>query len=152
MRSAALCPGFLTVAAQAGLPLVTSELGASAGLNQFWDRFAYRFGAARWGDAASPVRIEPQWSGPPPPLPAVMLRERAGCDRAPPDLSRTSDRLRLLSFVWADQTARKARIAAALDLAAGRVRVERADAVTWLAVPHARRSGARPRPDRCSRS
>ena len=30
-RSAALCPGFLTVADRTGLPLVTSELGASAG-------------------------------------------------------------------------------------------------------------------------
>ncbi len=33
-RSAALAPGFLTVTALTGLPLVTSELGASAGLNQ----------------------------------------------------------------------------------------------------------------------
>ena len=68
-RSAALCPGFLTVAALTGLPLVTSELGASAGLNLLWDRFAYRFGAAAWGDPASPVRIAPDWQGPPPPLP-----------------------------------------------------------------------------------
>lgn len=47
-RSAALCPGMLTVAALTGLPLVTSELGASAGLNLIWDRFAYRFGTAAW--------------------------------------------------------------------------------------------------------
>ena len=104
MRSAALCPGFLTVAALTGLPLVTSELGASAGLNQLWDRFAYRFGDASWGDAAAPVRIEPDWQGPPPPLPAAQVVERAGCDRAPPSIERPEDRLRLLSFVWADQT------------------------------------------------
>ena len=54
-RTAALCPGFLTVAALTGLPLATSELGASAGLNLSWDRFAYRFGAAAWGDPASPL-------------------------------------------------------------------------------------------------
>jgi hypothetical protein len=77
MRSAALGPGFLTVAARTGLPLVTSELGASAGLNLIWDRFAYRFGAAEWGDPASPVVIAPDWHGPPPPLPP------RGCSPAP---------------------------------------------------------------------
>ena len=134
-RSAALCPGMLTVAALTGLPLATSELGASAGLNLCWDRFAYRFGAAAWGDPASAVRIEPDWQGPPPPLPAARVAERAGVDRAPPDLSSAADRLRLRSFVWADQTARKARMAAAIAIAeAGGIRVERADAVDWLAT------------------
>ena len=86
-RSAALAPGFLTVAALTGLPLATSEIGASAGLNLLWDRFAYAFGAAAWGDPAAPVRIAPDWQGPPPPLPAAIVAERAGCDRAPPDLA-----------------------------------------------------------------
>jgi hypothetical protein len=134
-RSAALCPGLLTVADLTRLPLATSELGASAGLNLNWDRFAYRFGAAAWGDAASLVRIAPEWQGPVPPLPAATVAERAGCDRAPPDLSRPEDRLRLLSFVWADQAARKARVAAAIELARARgVEVARADAVAWLAA------------------
>jgi hypothetical protein len=142
-RSAALAPGMLTVAALTGLPLATSELGASAGLNLCWDRFAYRFGDAAWGDPASPVAIAPDWHGPPPPLPDARIAERAGCDRAPPDLRRPEDRLRLLSFVWADQPARKARVAAAIDLAAtAGVRVEQADAVDWLTAR------LRPRPGR----
>ncbi|MFI4936819.1 MAG: DUF2332 family protein, partial [Caulobacterales bacterium] len=37
-RSACLLGGFLTVAAETGLPLRCLELGASAGLNQSWDR------------------------------------------------------------------------------------------------------------------
>jgi hypothetical protein len=143
-RSAALAPGFLTVAALTGLPLATSEIGASAGLNLLWDRFAYAFGTAGWGDPASPVRIAPDWQGPPPPLPAATVAERVGCDRAPPDLAREADRLRLLSFVWADQTARMARIAAAIDLArAAGVRVEAADAPGWIAARL-----AEPRPGR----
>lgn len=143
-RSAALAPGFLTVAALTGLPLATSELGASAGLNMVWDRFAYRFGAAEWGDPASPVRIAPDWQGPLPPLPAVPVAERAGCDRTPPDPAREADRQRLLSFVWADQGARMARTAAAIGLAAAAgVRVATADAVDWLAARL-----AEPRPDR----
>jgi hypothetical protein len=133
-RSAALAPGFLTVAALTGLPLAISEAGASAGLNMIWDRFAYRLGAAAWGDPASPVRLAPAWEGPPPPLPAAAVAERAGCDRDPPDLGRGDDRLRLLSYVWADQAARLARTAAAIELArAAGVRVARADAAGWLA-------------------
>ena len=132
------------MAALTGLPLVTSELGASAGLNQVWDRFAYRFGDAAWGDPASPVVIAPDWQGPPPPLPAVTVAERAGCDRAPPDLERETDRLRLLSFVWADQTERKARMTAAIGLArAAGVRIETADAADWIEARL-----ARPRPRR----
>lgn len=134
MRSAALAPGFLTVAALTGLPLVTSELGASAGLNLNWDRFAYDFGGARRGEAAGTVLIEPRWQGPPPPCPALAVRERAGCDLAPADLGREADRLRLLSFVWADQAARMARLRAAMALAmAEGVQVARADAADWLA-------------------
>jgi hypothetical protein len=134
-RSAALAPGFLTVAALTGLPLVISEIGASAGLNLIWDRFAYAFGDAPWGDPASPVRIAPDWQGPPPPLPAAIVTQRAGCDRAPPEFGREADRLRLLSFVWADQAERMARTAAAIELArATGVCVERADAADWLAA------------------
>jgi hypothetical protein len=135
MRSAALAPGFLTVAARTGLPLVISELGASAGLNLVWDRFAYRFGTARRGAPDSTVVIAPDWEGPPPLDAAVRVVSRAGCDRAPADPSRPEDRLRLMSFVWADQTARLARLQAAIALAAGAgVAVTRADAVDWLAT------------------
>jgi hypothetical protein len=134
MRCAALCPGFLTIAALTGLPLVTSELGASTGLNMNWDRFSYRFGPVPWGDARSLVDIVPDWNGPTPPLPPARVRERAGCDLAPPDLDGPGDRLRLLSYVWADQSPRMLRTAAAIELAqAGNARVDEADAPEWLA-------------------
>jgi hypothetical protein len=133
MRSAALCPGFLTIADRLGLPLVTSELGASAGLNQVWDRFRYRFGDAAWGPENSPVTIAPDWSGPPPPCVEIKLLERAGCDRAPPDLREETDRLRLQSFVWADQAERMARMRAAMDLAAETgIQIIARDALDWL--------------------
>lgn len=141
MRTAALAPGFLSVAALTGLPLATFEIGASAGLNSLWDRFAYRFGEARWGPADSPVTIAPDWQGEPPPDAPATVVERAACDRAPVDLGDAAARLRLLSYVWADQTERLARIRAATRLAAGDVVVERADAVAWL---EARLKGARP--------
>lgn len=140
-RSGALAPGFLTVAALTGLPLVTSEIGASAGLNMVWDRFSYRMGSQSWGDAASKVTIAPEWQGPAPPMPACHVAARAGCDRAPPGVRRAEDRMTLLSFVWPDQEDRLARVRAAIDLARDtRVCVERAEAADWLearlAEPH----------------
>jgi hypothetical protein len=136
-RLAALTPGYLTVAAATGLPLVVSEIGASAGLNLIWNRYAYAFGATGWGDPGSDVRIAPDWRGAAPPTPALgpaaILREAAGCDRAPPDLADPAARRRLLAFVWADQKARLARTGAAIAAAqAAGVAVARADAADWL--------------------
>ncbi|HWA60943.1 MAG TPA: DUF2332 domain-containing protein, partial [Caulobacteraceae bacterium] len=83
-RSIALIGGFLTVAAVTGLPLRLFELGASAGLNQAWDRFHYEAAGQAWGDPASPVRLDTDWRGGPPPFatPAAVV-ERAACDRKP---------------------------------------------------------------------
>ena len=60
-RAAMLLPGFLTIAADAGLPLALLELGASAGLNLHWDAYHYRLGEAAWGPEDSPVRLAPEW-------------------------------------------------------------------------------------------
>lgn len=133
MRSAALSPGFLTISALTVLPLVISELGASAGLNMVWDRFDYRFGPVPWGRYQSPVVLRPDWTGPTPPLRPARVVERAGCDRAPIDLDDAAARRRLLSFVWPDQTHRVERTAAAIALArAEPERVEAAEAPAWL--------------------
>ncbi len=133
MRCAALAPGFLTVAALTGLPLATSELGASAGLNLNWDAFSYRFGPVPWGRADSEVDIRPAWTGPTPPIPPARVAARAGCDRDPPSLDDPADRLRLLSFVWADQPERVIRVAAAIETALeSGTQVERAEATEWL--------------------
>ena len=132
-RAAALLPGFLTVAALTGRPLVLSEIGASAGLNLLWDRFHTRLGARDWGDPAAPVRLRPRWAGPPPPAAAVTVHARAGCDVAPLDPALPADRLRLLSYIWPDQAERLARTRAALEIARSeRVPVDRADALDWL--------------------
>jgi hypothetical protein len=132
-RSGCLLGGFLTVAAETRLPLRCFEIGASAGLNLFWDRFRYRLGEATWGDPASPVFIPTDWSGPLPPLDArVEVVERAACDRRPADLNNPAQRRRLLACIWPDQFDRLERSRAAIDLAlANGVRVEEADALAW---------------------
>lgn len=139
-RSAALAAGCMEVGARTGLPVVLSELGASAGLNLHWDRFALDLGGAQRGHPASAVRVCPDWRGKPPPGP-VRIVARAGCDRAPLDPSRDDDRLRLLSYVWADQRERLACTEAAIALAAPGPRVERAEAPDWLAARLATRHG-----------
>ncbi|OOG72491.1 hypothetical protein B0E45_08550 [Sinorhizobium sp. A49] len=132
-RSSALLAGFLTLADLFGKPLMLSEVGASAGLNLHWDRYRYRLGDTAWGDPASRVVIEPRWTGPNPPTTEITVAGRAGCDLNPLDPASEQDRLRLLSYIWADQQDRLDRTGFAFETAAARPeRVVRADAIDWL--------------------
>jgi len=131
-RTIALLAGFLWLAARHDRELELLEIGASAGMNLHWDRFAYRTAGWRWGDGD--VQISTEWTGPAPPLDAVpRIRSRAACDLNPIELRDPAERLRLRAYVWADQAERLARFdaAAALAVAHG-VQVERADAAEWL--------------------
>lgn len=144
-RSACLLGGFLAIAEATGLPLRLFEVGASAGLNQLWDRFRYDLaGAGTWGDPAASVLIDAEWRGPPPALDApARVVSRAACDRKPVDLADPVARRRLRAYVWPDQLDRMARLDAAVEtaLAAG-VRVEAEDAVAWTASRAAPADGA----------
>jgi hypothetical protein len=143
-RSACLLPGFLTIAAETGLPLACLELGASAGLNQLWSRFHYDYGAAgAWGDAAAPLTLSADWSGPAPPWDAPLRVVRtAACDRSPIDIADPLQRRRLKAYLWPDQTERLLRFdaAAGMALAAG-VTVETADAAAWTTAKAAPAKG-----------
>lgn len=131
-RSAVLIAAGHWLAARFGLPLVLSELGASAGLNLLWDRWRLETPAGPLGPAGAPVVLAPEWRGAPPTAAVPEVAERAGADLNP--LDPVADRLRLLSYIWADQSDRLARTRAALDVAAAnRPPVARADAVDWLA-------------------
>jgi hypothetical protein len=133
-RSACLLPGFIALAEATGLPLRLFEIGASAGLNQLWDRFAYDYGPGRaWGDPASAVRLEAEWRGPWSPLESpVTVISRAACDRKPVDIRDPVARRRLKAYVWADQFDRLAWLEAAIAAAlANDTRVDAEDAVTW---------------------
>jgi hypothetical protein len=141
-RSAVLLPGFLTVAAETNRPLRVLELGASAGLNQLWDRRRYRLGEiGDWGPLDARVNLDIEWRGGRPPLDAnVLVAERAACDRKPVDLADPIQRRRLKAYVWPDQFDRLERLEAAIGetLAAG-ITVEAEDAVVFV------RREARPR-------
>lgn len=134
-RSIILLPGFLKLAARFAQPMHLLELGASAGLNQFWDRFNYSTEPwTRRGDSA--VTIQTDWRAPVPMHldAAPEIASRAACDLSPIDLSDPDQVLRLKSYTWADQPERLARLDAAVSLAqAQNVQVEPADAAAWLA-------------------
>lgn len=139
-RSAVLIAAGHWLTARVGLPLVLSELGASAGLNLLWDRYRLEIGA-RYGPADAAIRLAPDWRGDLPPAAVPQIAARAGVDLCPLDPLR--DRIRALSYIWADQTERLARTAAGLDgLAAYGSVVSQGDAIEWLAqrlaVPHAK--------------
>lgn len=133
-RSIALLAGFLAFAKTWDGPIDLLEIGASAGLNLSWDKFAYRTQGWTWG-APGGVIIDTDWQGPPPSTEArTSIRHRAACDLNPLDIRDEAQRLLLKSYIWPDQADRLARFDAAVALAiTNDVRVERADAATWLA-------------------
>lgn len=133
-RSNAILGLALHVAKRTGLPLSVHEIGSSAGLNLGFDAYAYELETARWGDAGAAVTIAARWEGALPPLDAKLtVAARKGCDLNPLDAGDAAARERLLAYIWPDQTARLARIEAALSFAArSGVTVEKADAADWV--------------------
>jgi hypothetical protein len=141
-RSITLLAGFLAAARDWRGPVDMLEIGASAGLNLHWDKFAYRPRGWSWGPE-SPVVIDTDWNGPAPPVDVrISVRSRAGCDLNPLDINDEVQRLQLKSYIWPDQPDRLARFEGAVQLArANNVKVERADAAEWIAQKLAGRPG-----------
>ena len=147
-RSGLVLGAALHTVARFGLPLALYEIGASAALNLAFDQYRYDLGDGRsWGRSDAVLTIPCAWRGTLPPLdPKVEVVSRAGCDRNPIDAGDPVQAERLLSYIWPDQTARFARIEAALALAAseGR-RADRSDAADWME----RQLAATPSPGTC---
>lgn len=129
-RAFALMPAFH--AAAGGEPLHMWELGASAGLNMHWDRFAYDAGSWSWG--AGPLTLTTDWRGSPPLLEkSLIVSSRGGCDVNPLDIRDEAARLRLKSYIWADQRERLERFDAAAALALeDYAPIAKMDAAQWL--------------------
>jgi hypothetical protein len=133
-RSAVLIAAAQSLQRRFAMPFVLSEIGASAGLNLHWDRYALTIGPRRYGPGDAILTLAPDWRGPLPeegaPIIAPVIAERRGVDLAPVDPALPADRLRLLSYIWPDQTERFARTRAALSLPPAPV--DRDDALPWL--------------------
>jgi hypothetical protein len=133
MRSGALMAGLIEATVRVGLPIELLELGASAGLNNNLDRFAYDLGGRVAGVPDSPVRIVPDWTGAMPPDAKPQIIGRAGVDQRPVDVSDDETAARLIAYVWPDQKERLARIEAAIGVArAHPPAIEEGDAGDWI--------------------
>jgi hypothetical protein len=109
------CAGLMPVIAAAsevvpGRPLYLVDIGASAGLNLFWDHYGYKYGDRLLaGDRNSPVQIECALRGPnlpllPPVFPAVA--GRVGVDLNPLDVRVDEDALWLRALIWPEHAKR----------------------------------------------
>jgi len=132
-RTAAIMAALMVARAHHDMPCDLRELGASAGLNLNLDRYAYDLAGRTVGAAGSPVRVAPEWRGPPPAVRAVEIVSARGVDLRPLDVTDTASCARLMAYIWADQQARADRLAAALAIARARPpRVDTGDIALWL--------------------
>lgn len=129
-RSAALIAAALWLAAQHPLPIVTSELGASAGLNLNWDQYALAVGQKVYGPTDPVLTLSPDWDGPMPASADITVAERRGVDLNPLDVTDPDQVLRLLAYLWPDQPYRVDLTRAAISAQTGHV--EHGDAIDWL--------------------
>jgi hypothetical protein len=130
-RSAPLIAAAHWLTARYGVPLILSELGASAGLNLLWDHYILATRHQIIEPEAPVLALAPDWIGGPFPSSPPTILDRRGVDLNP--LDPVTDRLRLLAYIWPDQTNRLERTRTALDLAARlRPQIDRADAADWL--------------------
>ncbi|MFM8553165.1 MAG: DUF2332 domain-containing protein [Acidimicrobiales bacterium] len=113
------------------------EVGASAGLNLNFTHYCADDGGVVMGEPASAVRFGSEWFAHIPSLPPAASVPSAvrGADPHPVDIRTEAGRIRLLSFIWPDQTERFDRVRAALTVAeTHRPQVSRASADAWLAA------------------
>ncbi len=113
-----------------GLPLILTEIGASAGLNLMWDHYALSLPDQLRGPTDAALTLTPDWQGDLPPNATVDIAERRGVDLNPLNPHAPEDALRLQAYIWPDQMDRMARTRAAIGVA--QVPVDAADAIAWL--------------------
>jgi hypothetical protein len=137
-RSACLLPAFTLISGRAlGRPLALVEVGASAGLNLLFDRYAYDYGdGVLRGEVGSSVRISCSLKGANrPPLPEVLPRvaSRVGVDLDPVDVRDPVARLWQRALIWPEHRARADNLRRALEIARSNPPpVEPGDALTVL--------------------
>lgn len=130
-RAAVLIAAAQWLQARFGMPLRLSELGASAGLNLMFDRFALEIAGRAYGAASPALTLAPDWAGPLPPRAGPLeVVARRGVDLAPLDPQDPGDQLRLTAYLWPDQPERLARTRAAISVA--QAEVDAGDAADWL--------------------
>jgi hypothetical protein len=130
------CAVVLPVLAQIEGPIALLEVGASAGLCLYPDRYSYSYDGRRLDPVEGPstVLLECSTTGNPP-IPAALpeIVWRAGIDLNPLDLTDADDVNWLETLIWPEQHERLARIHAAIEIVrADPPRIIRGDAIDDL--------------------
>jgi hypothetical protein len=115
-NEAGRCAVLLPVLAALPQPLAMLEVGASAGLCPYPDRYAYRYGDYRIGSGSPVMECTATGMRPPTGLPEVVWR--AGLDLNPLDITDAADIAWLEALVWPEHTHRRARLRAAAAVVA----------------------------------
>ncbi|MDH2425386.1 DUF2332 domain-containing protein [Sphaerisporangium sp. TRM90804] len=115
-NEAGRCAVLLPVLATLPQPLALLEVGASAGLCLYPDRYAYRYGEHVVG-AGEPV-LDCAATGVAPPTGVPEVVWRAGLDLNPLDVTDPADLAWLDALIWPEHTHRRARLRAAAAVAA----------------------------------
>lgn len=116
-RVAGLVAALLELGRERALPCEVLELGASAGLNLNFPRYAVRLGEHSAGPPHSAVSLAPQWRGGSAPGGTLTITAARGVDLHPLDPGNAADRQRLAAYLWPGEGARAARLAAAIGIA-----------------------------------
>ena len=121
--------------------LALIDVGASAGLNLNFDRYAYRYLRAgrevlRWGRGAARVQLEADLRGPgtlPEPSEEIPVASRDGIDVNPIDLADRDELLWLRALIWPEHVERHGQLVdAAAELKDSPIRLHRGDATRDL--------------------
>ncbi|MFC0508665.1 DUF2332 domain-containing protein [Micromonospora costi] len=115
-NEAGRCAVLLPALARLPQPLALLEVGASAGLCLYPDRYAYRYGDHRLGDGGPVLDCAAEGLTPPTRLPDVVWR--AGLDLNPLDVTDGADVAWLEALIWPEHTHRRERLRAAAAVAA----------------------------------
>lgn len=115
-NEAGRCAVLLPVFAALPQPLALLEVGASAGLCLYPDRYAYRYGDHLIGSGEPVLECVAAGIAPPANLPEVVWR--AGLDLNPLDVTNAADVAWLEALVWPEHTHRRARLRSAAAVAA----------------------------------
>ncbi|MFI5838115.1 DUF2332 domain-containing protein [Catenuloplanes sp. NPDC051500] len=117
-NEAGRCAALLPLLASLPQPLALLEVGASAGLCLYPDRYAYRYGGQTVGSGVPLLDCDfvGEMSFLPTRLPEVVWR--AGIDLNPLDVRSASDLAWLEALIWPEQEHRRARLRAAASIVA----------------------------------
>ncbi|MFI6780969.1 DUF2332 domain-containing protein [Micromonospora sp. NPDC050276] len=115
-NEAGRCAVLLPVLAALPQPLALLEVGASAGLCLYPDRYAYRYGDQEVGSGEPVLDCAAAGLAPPADVPQVVWR--AGLDLNPLDVTDPDDVSWLDALIWPEHAHRRARLRAAAAVAA----------------------------------